>query len=278
MADDHRSRDDDHRYGQANPTYGQQGRRDQDQYGQAGGYSQDFGPAQGGHGSYGGGYGGHGQAPQGQQGFTHPGYGQQNHSGGSTGYDDNRWRGGGQGGQGYAGYGPAGQRQGGQAGGYGAPSHGQAYGQGRGEYGGPPQGFRQDDQGYTGQTGTGYGHTVGGERHGGDDQPVEGGRSWWEKTKDFLSGDERPASHRGRGPKTYSRSDERIQDDVNDRLTDDPFLDATNVEVAVAQGEVTLTGTVSSRADKRRAEDLADNVSGVKHVQNNLRVESAASS
>jgi osmotically-inducible protein OsmY len=65
---------------------------------------------------------------------------------------------------------------------------------------------------------------------------------------------------------------------VNDRLTDDPFLDATHIEVLVEGGEVTLSGTVSSRSDKRRSEDLADNVSGVKHVQNNLRVESAASS
>ena len=81
-----------------------------------------------------------------------------------------------------------------------------------------------------------------------------------------------PGLHRGRGPSGYSRSDERITDDVNDRLTDDPFLDATHIEVSVESGEVTLSGGVSSRADKRRAEDLADNVSGVKHVQNNLRV------
>ena len=78
--------------------------------------------------------------------------------------------------------------------------------------------------------------------------------------------------HRGRGPKGYSRSDERIRDDVNDRLTDDPFLDASDIEVMVDKGEVTLTGKVTSREDKRRAEDLADNVSGVKHVQNNLRL------
>jgi hypothetical protein len=35
---------------------------------------------------------------------------------------------------------------------------------------------------------------------------------------------------------------------------------------------VTLNGQVSSRQDKRRAEDLAELISGVKHLQNNLRV------
>lgn len=40
----------------------------------------------------------------------------------------------------------------------------------------------------------------------------------------------------------------------------------------VSSREVTLSGEVSSRADKRRAEDIADSVSGVAHVQNNLRV------
>lgn len=83
--------------------------------------------------------------------------------------------------------------------------------------------------------------------------------------------------HRGRGPKGYTRSDERIREDVNDRLTDDPYLDASDIDVAVAGGEVTLNGTVESRSAKRRAEDLADRVSGVSHVQNNLRARQVTS-
>lgn len=39
----------------------------------------------------------------------------------------------------------------------------------------------------------------------------------------------------------------------------------------MAEGEVTLAGSVEDRRAKRRAEDIADGVSGVKHVQNNLR-------
>ncbi|PAU96083.1 BON domain-containing protein [Paracoccus salipaludis] len=83
---------------------------------------------------------------------------------------------------------------------------------------------------------------------------------------------ERDAGHRGRGPRNYSRSDERIREDVSDRLSDDHHLDASDIVVSVSGGEVTLDGTVDSRAAKRHAEDLAERCSGVLHVQNNLRV------
>ena len=79
--------------------------------------------------------------------------------------------------------------------------------------------------------------------------------------------------HRGRGPKNYARSDDRIRDDVNDRLTDDPHIDASDIEVSVSNHEVTLSGRVNSRFAKRHAEDIAESVSGVTHVQNNLRVQ-----
>jgi hypothetical protein len=82
-------------------------------------------------------------------------------------------------------------------------------------------------------------------------------------------------SHRGRGPKGYRRSDQRIHEDVCERLTEDRFIDASNIDVVVKEGEVTLSGTVSSRGLKRRAEDLAEMASGVAHVQNNLRIEGA---
>lgn len=82
----------------------------------------------------------------------------------------------------------------------------------------------------------------------------------------------REQDHRGSGPQNYARSDERILDDVCDRLTEDRYVDARDITVTVQEREVTLDGTVSSKAAKRRAEDCADHVSGVKHVQNNLRV------
>jgi osmotically-inducible protein OsmY len=76
----------------------------------------------------------------------------------------------------------------------------------------------------------------------------------------------------GKGPRGYIRSDQRIREYVCDLLTDDDSLDASAIDVQVEAGEVTLDGTVDTRIAKRHAEDLIDRVSGVKHVQNNLRV------
>jgi osmotically-inducible protein OsmY len=79
---------------------------------------------------------------------------------------------------------------------------------------------------------------------------------------------------RGRGPKNYRRSDDRLREEVCDRLTDNEWLDASDVEVNVVAGEVILTGSVDSRYAKRLAENIAELVSGVSNVQNNLRVRS----
>jgi len=77
--------------------------------------------------------------------------------------------------------------------------------------------------------------------------------------------------HRGKGPKGYTRSDERIREDVCDRLSDDDELDASEITVTVKDGEVTLEGTVADRRAKHHAENLADAVSGVRDVHNRLR-------
>ena len=82
----------------------------------------------------------------------------------------------------------------------------------------------------------------------------------------------REMDHRGRGPSGYTRSDERIREDACDRLTDDWALDPSDLSVTVKSGEVAIDGHVADRQSKRRAEDCVDRVSGVKHVQNNLRI------
>jgi BON domain len=81
----------------------------------------------------------------------------------------------------------------------------------------------------------------------------------------------------GRGPKGYKRSDERIREDVCERLTEHPQIDASDFEVKVQGAEVTLIGTVNSRRAKRLAEDVAEQVSGVKDVSNQLRVKEGGS-
>jgi hypothetical protein len=83
--------------------------------------------------------------------------------------------------------------------------------------------------------------------------------------------------HRGKGPKGYRRSDDRIREDVCDRLCDDHRIDASDMEITVKECEVILTGTVDSREAKRRAEDIAESISGVSNVENRLKVRQESS-
>ena len=78
--------------------------------------------------------------------------------------------------------------------------------------------------------------------------------------------------HRGRGPRGYVRSPARIYEDLCDRLTDNPFIDASDVEVTVAGTEVTLSGTVRDTIALRQAQAIAEEVAGVSHVHNRLRL------
>jgi osmotically-inducible protein OsmY len=79
-------------------------------------------------------------------------------------------------------------------------------------------------------------------------------------------------NYEGRGPKNYDRSSERIMEDVNARLTDDPQLDASGIEVQVNSHGVILSGFAPDRVSKRRAYDIAESVRGVKNVENRIRI------
>ncbi|HEU0167933.1 MAG TPA: BON domain-containing protein [Chloroflexota bacterium] len=85
----------------------------------------------------------------------------------------------------------------------------------------------------------------------------------------------RQGPYAGRGPRNYTRSNDRIREEVSDRLSDHPWLDASQIEVMVEDGVVTLTGAVEDRTQKRMAEDVADSVSGVRDVNNQLRIDPA---
>lgn len=212
-------------------------------YGQRGYGNQEGGYAGGSHGGYG--YGGYG--PQG--GYGHGGYNPGSH--------------GSQGGFGQSGYGQSGYGQGGYGqGGYSQSGYGQgSYGQG---------GF---GQGGFGQGGFGQSEGLGSQRDFADWNQ----RSGWNPggsspDRGALGLESGQGERRGRGPKGYKRSDERIREDICDRLESQGALDASEVEVQVKDGEVTLTGTVHSRQDKRQIEDVAEAVQGVQEVINQLRL------
>jgi len=75
----------------------------------------------------------------------------------------------------------------------------------------------------------------------------------------------------GRGSKNYKRSDTRIEEDVHEALMHDPYLDATDIDVSVKDGEVTLSGEVADRASRRRAEECVESCAGVREIHNELK-------
>lgn len=77
---------------------------------------------------------------------------------------------------------------------------------------------------------------------------------------------------RNRGPRNWQRSDERIREDVCERLASLDDVDVSDVSVSVEQGRVRLTGSVVQRGDKHRIEDVADDSVGVRDVDNQIRV------
>ena len=67
-------------------------------------------------------------------------------------------------------------------------------------------------------------------------------------------------------------ADERIWEEVHERLMGHPDLDTPEVEIHVEEGEVTLAGRVDSREAKWLAEEVARTVPGVQDVHNRLKV------
>ena len=101
------------------------------------------------------------------------------------------------------------------------------------------------------------------------------GSAWGDRARQWSQfGGQLSGGFAGRGPKGYTRSDERIREDVSDKLMEHPDLDASEIEVRVSGGEVTLSGSVDSRWAKRLAEDVAESCTGVRDVMNQLRVPS----
>lgn len=276
-----------HQYGNAgNMNYDQDRNRDNysgSSYGYAGSSQQDWDRYNQGSGSdynqqnqgYSGNYGSNSGAQYGNR--------REGESGNYSGSNYGQWGQSGQRGQ----YGRRDDMSGYQDRNQSGSNYGSSYGTsgGYGTYGGN----RSDESGY-GNTSGNYGSSYGANRDRGNwgNQGNRDDRGWWEKTRDEVSswfGDEDAerrrrrdqmvsGQHKGKGPRDYRRSDERILEDACDRLSDDSFVDASEIDVKVTGSEVILTGTVESREAKRRAEDIVESISGVTNVQNNLKVNS----
>lgn len=154
-------------------------------------------------------------------------------------------------------YGPSGHGQG-STGGYGP--------QGQGGYG--ASGYGQSSGGQPASSGTNWGGGYGQSGFGsaGSGLPVHGGSSMMPHHPDMRS---------RRGPKGYQRSDDRLREEVIDKLLQQSDIELDQIEVNVTSGSVTLSGTIDSRRVKHLIEDIVDSVWGVKDISNNLRIQSA---
>jgi len=276
---------------QDNPGAWRQGQRGREgSYPQASASPDDFSQrgsySRGGQGS---GYGnaGHGSSEYGSSGYEGSAAYQRGNrgmqSGSAQGRGQDQWRG-----ERYA------------SGGYGAGSESfddqdfsQEYSQGSTHYGSQgfgaqgsqgvygPQGFGA--QGGIGARGSEYGLGAGYSSSGGYSREGYGagqygqgsqssGSDQWRARDVSGQGFGGTSSYRGLGPRNYTRSDERIREDLNERLTDAHDIDASGLSVEVNNGVATLTGTVEQRWMKHRAEDLAESCSGVRDVNNQIRV------
>ena len=83
--------------------------------------------------------------------------------------------------------------------------------------------------------------------------------------------------HYGKTPKGYSRSDERIREEICEHLMGQGSFDPSDAEIEVKEGTVTLSGTVDSRQTKFEIETAAEQCLGVQDVENKLRIKNNSS-
>lgn len=164
------------------------------------------------------------------------------------------------------------------AGQYGQPQYGQPLAHGgsgysqfgqQHPYGAQPQGFRggypESSFGYAGQQGPD-------QYSSGRYDPQMSGNASYGSFGNTTPYGQRSGDFAGRGPKNYSRSNERVREDICERLTADPYIDAHDLDVRCENGTVVIEGQVEERWMKHRIEDLVDSTAGVKQIDNRVTV------
>jgi hypothetical protein len=147
-----------------------------------------------------------------------------------------------------------------------------------GSYGGDPAGMFGGWGIPSGSELGGYGMNApnrgGPQNWSGSNWGNQGGTHWGESHSGRFAGSESfGGGMRGRTPKGYTRSDDRIKDDVCEQLYRTPDIDVSEVTVEARNGTVTLEGTVPDRRMKHRIEDLCEQCIGVQDVENRIRVQ-----
>lgn len=147
-------------------------------------------------------------------------------------------------------------------------SYGGGYGperSGQGDYG------RGYGLGRSGQRGFGRGSRAPYSEHYGLGRGGYGTSEWGKDYGNARRMNE-PLERYRPGPKGYTRTDDRIREEISERLRFAYEIDSSEVSVGVKDGKVTLEGTVPERRMKHAIEDIADRCSGGQEIENNVRV------
>lgn len=70
-----------------------------------------------------------------------------------------------------------------------------------------------------------------------------------------------------------NEADRAIRQELTQAIAADPHLKDRSISFLVTNGDISVSGTVRSEQERRRINDLAMNVDGVKSVANALRIE-----
>jgi osmotically-inducible protein OsmY len=121
-----------------------------------------------------------------------------------------------------------------------------------------------------------YGASQSGSRYGYGDQNFAGQAPDYFGSQYAPGMSDRSVSYRGKGPKGYERSDERLKEDISERLMHDAHIDASDIEIQCKGGVITLEGSISDRRAKHHAENIIESISGVKDIDNRLKISDAS--
>jgi hypothetical protein len=138
--------------------------------------------------------------------------------------------------------------------------------------------------GYYGEGRGAFSGGMGDERWGGNPSSFGRLRSEEQESRFYGGGYDEPHEERpgllrrlfGKGPKGYQRSDERLREDISERLMHAGEIDSSEVSVSVVSGKVVLEGSVPERYMKHAIEDMVDACPGVQDIDNRVRVDRRA--
>lgn len=100
-----------------------------------------------------------------------------------------------------------------------------------------------------------------------------GENTWGEEQFQAERREEQGRRQGNSGPRSRRKPDESLRQEIREILTADPELEATDIEVEVEGGAVTLRGAVVDSDARLLAEELVESLAGVREVHNRLRVE-----